>query len=133
MGFSELLELYEALLDVRNSEKKIYLYSVNGNNATFLLASAATKHIAYQDGIYNIKGFGMIMLYGKEFFDSLGVNVNVERVGKYKSAAETFIRNDMSDEAREQYSMYLENIKKYILMQLAKEEKSLKKSKRNNS
>lgn len=126
MGFSELLELYEALLDVRNSEKKIYLYSVNGNNATFLLASAATKHIAYQDGIYNIKGFGMITLYGKEFFDSLGVKVNVERVGKYKSAAEPFIRNNMSDEAKKQYSMYLENIKKIYIDAISKGRKITK-------
>ena len=120
MGFSELLELYEALLDVRQSGKKIYLYSVNGNNATFLLASAATKHIVYEDGIYNIKGFGMIILYGKEFFDSLGVKVNIERIGKYKSAAEPFIRNNMSDEAYEQYSMYLEDIKKIYVNAVSK-------------
>ena len=120
MGFSELLELYDTLLDIRKSGKKIYLYSVGGNNATFLLASAATKHITYQDGIYNIKGFGMTMLYYKELADSLGININVERVGKYKSAAEQYIRNDMSKEAREQYSMYIENIKKIYVKAISK-------------
>jgi len=111
IGFSELLELYEALLDIRKEGKKIYMYSINGNNVSFLLGSAVTKHITYEDGLYNITGFGTVGLYLKELTDSLGIDVNVERVGKYKSAAEQFIRNDMSKEAREQLSIYLENIK----------------------
>ncbi|MEA1986963.1 MAG: S49 family peptidase, partial [Candidatus Marinimicrobia bacterium] len=120
MGFSELLELYEALLDIRKSGKKIYLYSINGNNATFLLGSAVTKHITYEDGIYNIKGFGTVTIYTKDLLDSLGINMNVERVGKYKSAVEQFIRNDMSDEAREQLSIYLENMKKLFVNAVSK-------------
>ncbi len=120
MGFSELLELYEALLDVRKSGRKIYLYSINGNNATFLLASAVTKHITYQDGIYNITGFGTSMLYFKELSDSIGVKINVERVGKYKSAAEPFMRNDMSEEAREQHSTYLEYIKEIYISAISR-------------
>src|ERR1044072_2880902 len=50
-----------------------------------------------------VSGPGGSNLYYKGLLDKLGVTANVYRVGTYKSAAEPFIRNDMSPEARENY------------------------------
>jgi len=51
-------------------------------------------------GMLLLQGYGMYTNYFKDALDKLGVQVNVFRVGEYKSAVEPFLRNDMSPEAR---------------------------------
>jgi len=55
-----------------------------------------------------LRGFSLYQPYFKDALDKLGVEWNVFRVGKYKSAVEPFIRNDMSPEAREDYTGLLD-------------------------
>ena len=54
-----------------------------------------------------IDGYERYRTYYKDLFDKLGVEVNLFRVGAYKSAAEVYIRNDMSPEDREESLAYL--------------------------
>src|SRR3569623_1128469 len=51
-------------------------------------------------GMVNVEGYSSYNNYFKDALDKLGVQINVFRVGEYKSAVEPFSRNDMSPEAR---------------------------------
>jgi protease-4 len=58
-------------------------------------------------GLVGIDGYERYRTYYKDLFDKLGVSVNLFRVGAYKSAAEVYVRTDMSPEDREESVAYL--------------------------
>ncbi|MCS6947667.1 MAG: signal peptide peptidase SppA, partial [Steroidobacteraceae bacterium] len=59
-------------------------------------------------GFVLVEGYGRFRQYYKELLDKIGVQMHVFRVGAYKSAAEPFMRNDMSPEDREETQAYLD-------------------------
>src|SRR5205085_5038457 len=58
-------------------------------------------------GLVGIDGYERYRTYYKDLFDKLGVTVNLFRVGAYKSAAEVYVRKDMSPEDKEESLAYL--------------------------
>ena len=58
-------------------------------------------------GLVAIDGYERYRTYYKDLFDKLGVEINLFRVGAYKSAAEVYVRTDMSPEDREESIAYL--------------------------
>ena len=58
-------------------------------------------------GLVAIDGYERYRTYYKDLFDKLGVEINLFRVGAYKSAAEVYVRTDMSPEDREESLAYL--------------------------
>jgi protease-4 len=81
----------------------VIAYGVGYSDGGYLLASAASEIWLNPLGAVLVTGPGGSNLYLKGLLDKLGVTANVYRVGKFKSAVEPFIRNDMSPEARENY------------------------------
>ena len=61
-------------------------------------------------GRVGIKGFGVFQLYLADFLEKTNIDFHVFRVGAYKSAVEPFLRNDMSEEAREANRLWLEKL-----------------------
>jgi len=109
-GLSKLQEIGRAMRAFRKAGKKIFAYSDNYDQDQYYLASQATA--AYMDPMGNliIRGFGMYNDYYKGLLDKLKVDVHVFRVGKYKSAVEPYIRNDMSPAAREDNRAWLNDL-----------------------
>ncbi len=58
-------------------------------------------------GFVLIDGYGRYRRYFKDVLDKLGVDINVFRVGEFKSAVEAYTRTDMSPEDREESRAYL--------------------------
>src|SRR5439155_26073304 len=103
-GATAVGDLADAVRRVRQAGKPVVAYGVGYTNASYALASAASEIWLSPLGGVLITGPGGTNLYYKGLLDKLGVTANVYRVGTYKSAVEPFIRNDMSPEAKENYT-----------------------------
>ncbi len=100
-GMSKLQGLKGALVSFKASGKKIVATADNYNQSGYYLAAHADEVYLHNMGMVVVTGFGRYKTYYKEGLDRLGVDVNVFKVGEYKSAVEPFLRDDMSPEARE--------------------------------
>jgi protease-4 len=91
----------KALQEFRASGKPVYARSASYSQGQYLLASFANKIWLSPQGVVDMHGFATNGMYYKSLLEKLKVNTHVFRVGTYKSAVEPFIRDDMSDAARE--------------------------------
>ena len=93
--------IIDALLQFKNSEKKIASYANSYLQSHYYVSSVADELYLNPMGSLVIDGFGGSNLYFKDFLDRYGFEAHVYRVGDYKEAVEPFIRNDMSEESKE--------------------------------
>lgn len=100
-GISKLQELGAALVAFRGNDKKIIATADSYSQAAYYLAAHADEIYMHQMGEVSIIGLGRYHTYYKDALDRFEVQWHIFRVGKYKSAVEPYIRNDMSAEARE--------------------------------
>ncbi|MES2327045.1 MAG: signal peptide peptidase SppA [Pseudomonadota bacterium] len=103
-GATAIGDLGDAVRRVRATGKPVIAYGVGYTDDSYALASAASEVWLNPLGGVLIAGPGGSNLYYKGLLDKLGVTANVYRVGTYKSAVEPYIRNDMSPEARQNYT-----------------------------
>ncbi len=103
-GTAQIEEFRKALQNFRASGKSIVSYIENPTNAGYYLASVSDKiYMTPHDGGMNmLTGVSSQLIFLKDIFDQLGINVQLIRHGKYKSAGEMFIRNSSSPENMEQ-------------------------------
>ena len=103
-GTAQLEEFRSALQNFRESGKAVISYIENPTNAGYYLASVSDKiYMTPYDGFMNtFFGVSSKMIFLKDALDKLGVNVQLIRHGKYKSAGEMYIRNTSSKENLEQ-------------------------------
>ncbi|MFM2608584.1 signal peptide peptidase SppA [Vibrio chagasii] len=106
-NLTKLRYIAKALNEFKASGKPIYAVSDFYNQSQYYLASYATKVYMSPDGGVLLKGYSAYSLYYKTLLEKLDVNTHVFRVGTYKSAIEPFIRDDMSDAAKESASRWL--------------------------
>lgn len=99
-GFANLQTLGEALDRFRESGKTIEAFSTYYNDDAYYLATRANQINLAPLGAVVINGFGGNSLYFKKLIDKLDINVEVFRVGTYKSFVEPFTRSESSPEAR---------------------------------
>jgi len=104
---SKLQDIALAVQNFKSSGKPVYAYSEFYNQYQYFLATQADE--VYMDplGTVWIEGYGRFNSYFKDALGKLGVKLHIFKVGTYKSAVEPFIRNDMSDAAREANMQYL--------------------------
>ena len=119
---SALEELRAALAEFRQSGKAVVSYTENPGNGSYYLASVSDKiyMTSYHGGNPTLVGVSSQMLFLKDLLDKVGVNVQLIRHGKYKSAGEMFVRNAPSDENREQYQVMVNSLWKSISGAVAK-------------
>ena len=113
MGGTALIEeLRTALMNFRKSGKAVVSYIENPTNAGYYLASASDKiyMTSHDGGINLLTGVSSKMIFLKDLLDKLGINVQLIRHGKYKSAGEMFIRSTPSKENMEQNEAMVHSI-----------------------
>ncbi len=106
-GPSHLHDMANALKSFRESGKPIYAVSSGYSQGDYLLASQADKIFLNPAGSLLLTGYGRYTPYFKELLAKVGANVNVFRVGTFKSAVEPFLRDDMSPAAKEANLAYM--------------------------
>ncbi|NRF28738.1 signal peptide peptidase SppA [Vibrio coralliilyticus] len=106
-NLTKLRYIAKALNEFKASGKPIYAAGEFYNQSQYYLASYADKIYLAPDGAVLIKGYSAYSMYYKTLLEKLDVNTHVFRVGTYKSAIEPFVRDDMSDAAKESASRWL--------------------------
>ena len=111
-GTAQIEEFRKALKNFRNSGKAIVSYTESPGNGSYYLASVSDKiFMTPHDGAMNMfTGLSSQMIFLKDLLDRLGVNVQLIRHGKYKSAGEMFVRNSSSKENLEQNTEMVESM-----------------------
>ena len=111
-GTAQLEEFRKALVNFRKSGKAIVSYTESPSNASYYLASVSDKiYMTPHDGTMNMfNGLSTQLIFLKDILDRLGINMQLIRHGKYKSAGEMFIRSSSSKENLEQNTEMVESI-----------------------
>lgn len=104
MGMADAEEFRRALAEFRRSGKAVIAWLESPANGSYYLSTVADKIYlsSYKGYNYQLLGLSGSMTFLKDILDKLGVNVQLIRHGKYKSAGEMFIRSSASPENREQ-------------------------------
>jgi protease-4 len=123
LGIAQLQELRKKLLEFKKTGKFIVSYSDIMSQSDYYLASIADSIYLNPSGEMSIKGIGSEMLYLKDFQEKIGVKMEVIRHGKYKSAVEPFLANEISPENKEQMLSFFNSIWNDISTEIASSRK----------
>jgi protease IV len=110
MTFAQREELRNALVDFKNSGKRIYSYFVTASQSGFYILSVSDKIYMYPEGELAFEGMGAELMFFKGILDKLGVKMQAIRHGKFKSAVEPFTQEQASAENLEQIDKFITRI-----------------------
>ena len=106
-SFATLEEIRNELIDFKKSKKFVVAYGELADQKSYYLCSVADKVYLNPAGELVLNGLSSNVMYLKNMFEKIGVNPELIRHGKFKSAGEPLIADKMSDANREQISSYL--------------------------
>ena len=106
-GQPTLEELARAIREFRATGKKVIAYGNEMTQERYYIAAQADEIYLDPMGFVLIDGYARYRMFYKEALDKLSVDINVFRVGAYKSAVEEFTRTDMSPEDKQESNAYL--------------------------
>lgn len=109
-NLSQINDIRKALEDFKTANKFVYAYTNNTSQSAYYLASVANTYFLNPMGSIELKGLSSAVVYLKDFAEKYGIDIEVIRHGKYKAAVEPFLRNDISEENKEQISTLLNDI-----------------------
>ena len=120
IGLASLKDIEHALDSFRSTGKSVVAVAQNLGQQQYYLASLADEIWLDPNGTIWIDGYSSYRKFYREGLEKLAVEINLFRVGKFKSAMEPFIRDDMSDEAKEAGKFWLGNLWQQYLEGVAK-------------
>jgi protease IV len=106
-GQPTLEELARAIHEFRATGKKVIAYGNEMTQERYYIAAQADEIYLDPMGFVLIDGYARYRMFYKDALDKLGVDINVFRVGAYKSAVEEYTRTDMSPEDKQESNAYL--------------------------
>jgi len=106
-SFATLEEIRNELITFKKSKKFVIAYGELADQKSYYLCSVADKVYLNPAGELVLNGLSSNVMYLKNMFEKIGVNPELIRHGKFKSAGEPLIADKMSDANREQISSYL--------------------------
>ena len=111
LSSAKIEELTKKFEELKANNKKIYAFGAYITNANYKLASIANEVVMVPSASasLDLTGYHYSDLYYKGLFDKLGVNMEVVRIGNYKSYGEEYVGNDMTPELRSELTRILEN------------------------
>jgi protease-4 len=108
-GLAQAEAVRRAVQALREAGKPVVGYGEAIGTEELLVGSAATKLFMPPTGSVFLVGLRLEGLFLGELLERVGVRADVVRIGEYKTAAETFVRRDMSPEQREQLEGLLDD------------------------
>ncbi len=120
MSLAQVQELRRLLLKVREADKDVWIYTQALSIQTALLGSAANHMTLLPEGNVMLTGLYSENMYFKNMLDKVGVKVEVVHIGDFKSAGETFYRNEPSEYAQKQSDILMDSMYEQIIAQIAK-------------
>ncbi len=119
-GIATIEEIRDALVDFKMSDKFIVCYGDFYSQTAYYLGSVADEMYLNPEGLILFKGINAEIVYLKGLLDQLGIEAQVFRNGKYKSAVEPLLRESMSDANREQLNGLFNSIWDRLLIDISK-------------
>jgi len=120
-GIATIEEIRNALIKFKESGKFILAYADVYTQTTYYMASVADKVYLNPEGEFAFIGMRSEIMFFKEAMEKLGLEPQIIRHGKFKSAVEPFMYTKMSDENREQIMTYMGSIWNHLLEGISKE------------
>ena len=109
-GLTKLQDIAYALEDFKSTGKQIIAFGDQFSQDQYYLASTANNIWLNPQGFMLLEGYGRYKMYFKSALEKLAINQHIFRVGTFKSAVEPFIRDDMSDAAKEANKLWLTDL-----------------------
>ena len=106
-SMATLAEIRSELESFKESGKFVVAYADTYTQGGYYLASVADKIAINPQGMLDLHGLSSTPIFYKDALDELGIEMQIFKVGTYKSAVEPFTQNEMSEANREQVSSYL--------------------------
>ncbi|MFT5970420.1 MAG: protease-4 [Flavobacteriales bacterium] len=108
-------EIRNALLDFKSSGKFIYTYSATLSQKAYYLATVSDKIFLNPEGMLEFYGLSSNVSFYTQALKNIGVEMQVIRHGKFKSAVEPFMLDEMSDASREQTQAFLSSFWNHMI------------------
>jgi protease-4 len=118
-GISQIEEIRNKLLEFKQTGKPIIAYTEVYSQAAYYLASIANKIYLNPEGIVELKGLSVGIMFYKGLLEKLDIEVQIIRHGKFKSAVEPFVLDKMSDANRVQMQLLLNSFADNIMDSIA--------------
>ncbi|MEI6753668.1 MAG: signal peptide peptidase SppA [Paludibacter sp.] len=112
---ASIREIRNALLDFKKSKKFIVSYADHYSQGMYYLVSCADKILLNPQGMLELKGLSAQSMFLKNTLDKIGVEMQIVKVGTFKSAVEPFVNTKMSDANRLQVTVFMNSIWNTIL------------------
>jgi protease-4 len=123
-GYASLREVADAIARVRGAGKQVIAFGENFDQAQYLLAAQADEVYLDPMGGLLLEGLGRYRPYFREGLeDKLGIDVHLFKVGEYKSAAEPYVLDGASPEAKEADLFWMNDVWQRYLGDIAKRRK----------
>lgn len=123
LGAAQTNWLRSAIEDFKTSKKFVYAYGDEMTQGEYFLNSVADSIYLNPVGGLDFKGLSAELMFFKDLQEKSGIKMEVIRHGKYKSAVEPFLQNEMSDANREQVTTMLQTSWNVILEQVSRSRK----------
>lgn len=123
LGAAQTNWLRSAIEDFKTSKKFVYAYGDEMTQDEYFLNSVADSIYLNPVGGLDFKGLSAELMFFKDLQEKSGIKMEVIRHGKYKSAVEPFLQNEMSDANREQVTTMLQTSWNVILEQVSRSRK----------
>lgn len=118
-GFASLEEIRNSLIKFKNSGKFINSYSKNYSQKEYYIASICDNIFLYPSGSISLTGLNSSILFLKKFLEKIGIQPQIIRHGKFKSAIEPLIKEEMSKESKKQNQRLINTIWKEIANEIS--------------
>ena len=110
VGWGKAQEIRWAIEEFKESGKPVVAFLQVGSSLDYLVASAADQVFLTPEGVLDVKGLRAEVSFYKNTLRKLGVAAELHQIGKYKAAAEPWVRSSMSDAFREVLNSVLDEV-----------------------
>ncbi|MGE8378525.1 MAG: signal peptide peptidase SppA [Sphingobacterium sp.] len=118
-GFASLKAVRDELLAFKKTGKFVVAYNAGYNQKAYYVASVADKVYVNPQGTIDFRGLSSSTMFYKDLLDKVGVEMQIVKVGTFKSAVEPYFLNKMSDPNRLQVTSYLGSIYDTFINEIA--------------
>ncbi|MGJ1192886.1 signal peptide peptidase SppA [Sphingobacterium thalpophilum] len=119
VGFASLKEVRDELLAFKKTGKFVVAYNAGYDQKAYYVASIADKVYVNPQGTIDFRGLASSTMFYKDLLDKVGVEMQIVKVGTFKSAVEPYFLNKMSDPNRLQVTSYLGSIYHTFIHEIA--------------
>ena len=112
-------ELRAAIGRVKASGKKVYALLESATGSQYLLASACDEIVMPEPGVVLVPGVYAEFSYLKEMLNKVGIEADMMHVGDSKGAAESLMRNDMSEPVKQNLTAMIDDVYDQLVTTIA--------------